>query len=172
MIITVSGLPGSGTTTIANLLSKALNLKLISTGETFRELARKKGVSLEEFGKLAENSSKIDKELDKSVLKMVKEKSIIEGRLTGFMLNRNNIQAFKIWIDAPLEIRAKRVAGREGKTLKQTKKEIKKRERSERKRYKKIYSIDLNDKSIYDLVIDSEDKKPEKILEIILNKIK
>ena len=172
MIITISGLPGSGTTTIANLLSKTLNLKLISTGEIFRELAIKKGISLEEFGELAETNSKIDKELDENILKMIKEKSIVEGRLTGFMLHKNNIQAFKIWIDAPLEIRAKRVANREGKAVKQTKKEIKKRERCERDRYKRIYGIDLREKSIYDLVINSKDKKPEKILDIILNKIK
>ena len=172
MLITISGLPGSGTTTIANLLSKALNLKLISSGEIFRELARKKGIGLEEFGELAETNSKIDKELDENVLKMVKDDGIVEGRLTGFMFHKNNIQAFKIWIDAPLAIRAKRVADREGKAVKQTKKEIKKRERCERNRYKKIYSVDLNDKSIYDLVINSKDKKPEKILDIILNKIK
>jgi cytidylate kinase len=155
MIITISGLPGSGTTTIANLLSKALNLKLISTGEIFRELAIEKGISLEEFGELAETNSEI-----------------VEGRLTGFMFHKNNIQAFKIWIDAPLEIRAKRVADREGKTVKQTQNEIKIRERCERDRYKRIYGIDLREKSIYDLVINSKDKKPEKILDIILSEIK
>lgn len=172
MIITISGLPGSGTTTIAALLSKTLNLKLISTGEIFRDLARKKGMSLEEFGELAESNSKIDKKLDEKVLGMVKNEMIIEGRLAGFMLHRNNIPAFKIWIDAPLEIRAKRVVDREDKAVNQTKNEIEKREKCEQDRYKKIYGIDLNDKNIYDLVIDSKDKKPEKILDIILNKIK
>ena len=47
--------------------------------------------------------------------------------------------------------------------------EILKREKSEAARYKKYYKIDLNNKSIYDLVIDSSDKTPEVILAIILN---
>jgi len=46
-----------------------------------------------------------------------------------------------------------------------------KREKSEEKRYKKYYNIDIKDTSIYDIIIDSSFKKPEEIIEIILKKI-
>ena len=45
------------------------------------------------------------------------------------------------------------------------------REKSEVLRYKKYYNIDLEDISIYDIVIDSGDKTPEEIVDIILEKL-
>jgi cytidylate kinase len=46
------------------------------------------------------------------------------------------------------------------------------REKSEALRYKNYYNIDLKDTSIYDLVIDSADKTPDEILDLITQKIK
>jgi cytidylate kinase len=48
------------------------------------------------------------------------------------------------------------------------KKEISTREKSEATRYKKYYGIDIRDTSIYDIIINTSDKTPEEILEIIL----
>ena len=50
-------------------------------------------------------------------------------------------------------------------------KDILERERSEARRYKNYYNINLKDKSIYDLVIDSGNKTPEEIVEIIIKKL-
>ena len=52
MQITVSGLPGSGTTTLSRLLSEYYELELISSGEIFRKMAKERGMSLAEFGAL------------------------------------------------------------------------------------------------------------------------
>ncbi|WP_292351086.1 AAA family ATPase, partial [Methanomethylovorans sp. PtaU1.Bin093] len=54
MLITISGLPGSGTTTVSNLLSRHYEMEMISAGEVFRTLAKERGVTLAEFGELAE----------------------------------------------------------------------------------------------------------------------
>ena len=51
MKITISGLPGSGTTTVAKLLAERLGYKLISAGDVFRKLAMERGMTLEEFSK-------------------------------------------------------------------------------------------------------------------------
>jgi cytidylate kinase len=51
-------------------------------------------------------------------------------------------------------------------------KEMIDREQSEAKRYKKYYDIDLEDKSIYDLVINSSDKEPKEIVDIIIRELR
>jgi len=177
MIITISGPPGSGKTTIARLLAREHNRPLISSGQIFRRMARERGMSLKDFGVQASLDHSIDTKLDEEVLAMVEEHTkkgndlVVEGRLSGHMLLRKGIDSFKVWVDAPLVVRAMRVAGRENKSLAETKKEIEERERIERKRYEEIYGIDMGDLSIYDMIIDSSDKKPKEILLSILSRV-
>ena len=84
MIITISGSPGSGKSTVRDLLAQKLNLKRYSTGDFMRQLATKSGVSLEEFGKMAQQDSSIDKQLDDRQVKLGREEDnfIIDGRLS------------------------------------------------------------------------------------------
>ncbi len=166
MKITISGPPGSGTTTVAKLLAEKLGFKLISAGEIFRKLAAERGMTLEEFSKYAESNPDIDFYIDKLQKEMAEKEDnvVVEGRLSGWMVK----DAFKVWIYASPEIRYRRIANREGKDIARVKNETKRREELEKRRYKKFYSIDLDDVSIYHLAINSEHFKPEEIVEIIL----
>jgi len=168
ILITVSGLPGSGTSTAAKLLSRETGMEMISTGEIFRELAKEKGYSLEEFGEVAEKNKNIDFELDKRIVSKAKPGRILEGRLTGHMLSRSEKKAYKVWIEADLETRIERISDREDMDLERTKELVKKREESERKRYKEYYGIDLLNKDVYNIVIDSVENSPEKIVSKII----
>ena len=170
--ITISGTPGSGKSTVGKLLKKKLRTRYVYSGKIFRETAKKYDMSLEEFGKYCENNKEIDQELDRRQLEILQEGGVIlEGRLAGWIAHRNNISATKIMLDADLEARAKRIVKREEGDVKKREKEILNREKSEANRYKNYYNINLKDTSIYDLVIDSTDKTPEEIVEIILGKI-
>ena len=172
-VITISGTPGSGKSTIAKLLEKKLDLNYVYSGMIFRQLAEEHKMTLADFGKYCEKNPDIDKELDEKQLHILKKGDVIlEGRLAGWIAYKNNISAYKIMIDANINIRAKRIVIRENGESETRKKEIIKREKSEAKRYEKYYNIDLYDKTIYDLVIDSGDKKPEEIIDIILQHIK
>jgi predicted cytidylate kinase len=172
MTITISGNPGSGKSTVAKLLEKKLGIKYVYSGMIFRELAEKYNMTLEEFGKYCEENNEIDKELDSRQLEILKKGNVIlEGRLAGWLAHRNNISAFKVAIVTDLNIRAKRIVNREKGSVETRKKEILERERSENNRYKKYYNIDLKDTSIYDIVIDSGDKSPEEILNLIIQKL-
>ena len=154
MRLTISGLPGSGTTTVAKLLSKEFELELISAGDMFREMAKVKKLQLNQFSELAENNDEFDRLIDKNQGEeaMKRENAIIESRLSGFFVPNAEL---KIWLKAPTEIRARRIAGREGIAYEEAISAMKDRERSEHKRYENYYGINLDDLSIYDLVIDS-----------------
>jgi predicted cytidylate kinase len=170
--ITISGTPGSGKSTVAKILKKKLELKYIYSGMIFRQLAEEHKMELEKFGKYCEQNSEIDKKLDARQLEILKKGDVIlEGRLAGWIAYQNNIPAFKVSIDTDIETRARRIVNREKGSVEFRKKEIVERERSEVLRYKNYYGIDLKDKSIYDLIIDSKNKSPDEIVEIIINKI-
>lgn len=166
--ITISGLPGTGKTTVAKLLEKRLELRYVYSGEIFRQLAQKHGMSLEEFGTYCETHREIDEELDRHQLGILREGDVIvEGRLSGWLAFQNHVPAVKVLLQADIDIRASRIVKREQGDIQKRKKEILKREKSEAKRYKKYYGIDVRDTSIYDVIVDSGDKTPEEIMEII-----
>jgi predicted cytidylate kinase len=171
--ITISGTPGSGKTTVSRILEKKLGLKYVYSGDFFRDMAKKYNMTLEDFGKYCEKHRDVDQQLDDYQLEMLnKGNVIVEGRIAGWIAHRNNISALKVLIDTDVETRAKRVVNREKGDAKKREKEIVTREKSEATRYKKYYNIDLKDKSIYDVVIDSGNKTPEEIADIIIKKIK
>ena len=167
MRITISGLPGSGTTTVAKLLSKDLSMEVISAGEMFRAIAKEKSLQLGQFNKLAEDSDNFDRWIDvkQGEEAMQHDNVIVEGRLSGFFVPKAEL---KIWLKAPLEVRAQRVAGREKMAYEEALVAMVEREQSEHKRYEQYYGIDLNDLSIYDLVIDSSQWRENTIVRMIL----
>jgi predicted cytidylate kinase len=162
MTVTISGPPGSGKTTVGRLVAGIMSLPFKSTGEAFRAIAVGRGLTLAELGALAETDHSIDRELDAGIVATLRAGPIVlEGRLAGHLCVRNSLPAFKVWIDAPVEVRAFRIAGREGKVADAVASEMRARERSERMRYKEIYGIDFGDTSVYDLVLDSRSETPE-----------
>ncbi len=165
MIITISGSPGSGKSTLAIILSSRFDLEFISVGDIFRKMAQHRCMSLEEFGLLAKKNEDIDRKLDDTQKRIANEKDniILEGRLSGFLVDAD----LKVWLKAPIEIRAERIARRENKPVSVAMAETLERERCERERYLRYYNIDVKDLSVYDLVIDSSMWKPEEICEII-----
>jgi cytidylate kinase len=170
--LTISGLPGSGTTTISKLLEKDLHLPRIYSGMIFRRLSKNYHMNLAEFSEYCESDPSIDQQIDKKQVELLKKGNLIlESRLGGWLAYRNNIQAYKVWLEAGLKIRAERVTKREGKSIDEGIKQISDREESEKKRYKNYYKIDLADLSIYDLVIDTQTKSPEEIEALILRKL-
>ena len=167
MIITIGGLAGTGTTTATKKLSQYLDIPYISAGDVFRQMAIENNMDLLEFSELAEGNDDIDKALDKRQAELANEAEnlIVEGRISAFFVNAD----YRIWLMAPDNIRAERISYREGKSLDTVNYEIKERTASERKRYQEIHDIDIDDFSIYDLVINTGTFETETTVNIILN---
>ncbi|HNZ87818.1 MAG TPA: AAA family ATPase [Methanofastidiosum sp.] len=169
MRVTIGGPPGSGKTTVAKIVSNEIGYKHIYTGDIFRNLAKERGVSLEDFSKIAEKDYSIDIEVDKRQKELSNENNIIiEGRMARFIVEPD----FSVWITAPFDVRVQRLAQRENSPYDEVYKNTKLREKSEVKRYQKIYNVDIYNLVAYDLIINSSHWNAEGVSKIIIAAIK
>lgn len=171
MIITISGTPGSGKSTVGKLLAKKLGYKRYSSGDFMRDMAERMKISLLELSKQAETDRSIDEEIDRRQIELGKTEDdfVIDGRLS-FHFIPNSV---KIFLDAEIKERAKRiykdrVRQEANVTLENTEQNIKTREESEKKRYLEYYNLDPYDKKHYDLIIDTTNLNPEQAVERII----
>lgn len=155
MLLTVSGPPGSGKSTTAAALAAEFGIEHVSGGDIFRSLAEERGYTLAEFNELAEEDDEIDRDLDRRLQQIAHERDdvLLESRLSGWLAADE--ADVRIWLDAPLSVRAARIADREGKPVEQAETETEEREASEHERYLDYYNIDISDLSIYDLSINT-----------------
>ena len=174
MRITISGPPGSGKTTVCSLLSEELSIDSVVFGKIFREYAAERGLTLSELGAIAEKDPSIDETIDSRIVEIARthESMIFESRLSAYMLSRNGISAFKVYLDASPKVRVQRIGRRDGESEADAERNTLDRQTSEAKRYMKYYNIDINDKSIYDLVINTDDLMPEDVVEKIIRSMK
>jgi len=165
MRVTIGGPPGSGTTTIAKIVSKKLQYTHVYTGDIFRNLAKEKNMSLEDFSKLAEKDFSIDMEVDRRQKELgANDNIILEGRMARFMINPD----LSVWITAPIDERVRRIFLRENLNYTEAYKNTELRENSEKNRYQKIYNVDISNLASYDLVINSLRLSAEGVSQIII----
>ncbi|MBU7033493.1 MAG: AAA family ATPase [Theionarchaea archaeon] len=165
MILTVGGFAGSGTTTLCRKLAQHFNLTHVYAGKIFRDMASARGMSLQEFSKQAERDETIDFEVDREQKKLAMEGSVVEGRITAHLVNAD----MKIWLTAPLSIRADRISMRESISPEEAMEGIIEREASEKKRYLAYYQIDIDDLTPYDLILNTTLWDAEGVFHIVKN---
>lgn len=169
MLVTISGLPGSGTSTVAKAVAADLGIDHLDGGQVFRGLAAERGLDLAAFGALAESDPRIDVELDRRLGERAAGGAVVlESRLAGWIVTNDRLPAVRVWIACDPDERARRVAGRDGHAADDARAHNDVREASEAQRYLAFYGIDIDDRSIYDLVLDSTDRSSDDlVLEIV-----
>lgn len=159
-LVTVSGPPGSGTTTLSERLADERDYELISGGDIFRQMASDRGMTLAEFTEVAEDDDSIDRELDKTLADIMddhvnEERAcdgdglVVDSRLAGWFSPDQT--TLRVWLRCPVEVRADRTEERN-----ETPSELAEREDSDARRYAQYYDIDINETSIYDMVLDTQ----------------
>lgn len=164
MTVAIGGPIGVGKSTVAQALAHRLGLPCVSAGSVFRELARRRGVSVVELNRIAEDDPAIDRDLDRLQAELARVgPCVVESRLAGWVVEAD----LKVWLDAPLEIRAARVAGREGQGSGDAHRDLVAREQSEWSRYRMLYGIEMDDRTPFHVVIDTSRWDPETIVDIL-----
>jgi cytidylate kinase len=171
MFITVSGPPGSGKSTTAAALAEHFGLEHTSGGDIFRGLAEEKGISLGELNRRAEEDPAIDRDLDHRLQEVATDADdlVLESRLAGWLSGDH--ADFRIWLDAPVAVRAERIADREDKSVEVAREETVEREASEAQRYLEYYDVDISDLSIYDVALNTARWGEEDVPELLASMI-
>ncbi len=174
MRITISGPPGSGKSTACAALAERVGAEPVVFGNIFRELAAEKHLTLSQLGDIAEKDPSIDNMIDARILEIARSKDdiILESRLSAYMLDRNGIAAYKVYLTASPGVRMGRVGVREGQTLEQATAETEERERSEARRYMQWYGIDISDLGVYDLVLNTDELDPGQVIDAIMEGVR
>jgi cytidylate kinase len=171
MLITVSGPGGSGKSTLAADLAGRLGYDHVSGGDIFRAIADERGLTPLQLNRRAEEDDSIDRDLDRRLRTTARERDdlVLESRLSGWMAGE--YADLRVWLDAPLNVRAERIADREGKPVDRAREETQARAESEAGRYRDYYGIDIGDRSIYDLVVNTARWGPDGVVGVVLGAV-
>lgn len=176
MIISITGKPCSGKSTIGQILEEKFGYRRIGVGDMFKAEAKRRGLSAEEFNALCIKDPSFDFFIDNETERLGKElagqKIIFDSRLAWHFVPNS----FKVFVDVTEDEMARRLAtsDRTGKEkiddIAEARKHLVNRFNLENERYQKIYGFDnLNPKN-YDLVIDSTNRTAEDIADEIYKK--
>src|SRR3989338_9370245 len=107
MIITITGLPGSGKTTLIKQLSEKLGVLWYSVGNLRGKMAEERGMTIDELNTLGETEVFTDKDVDEYQKKLGKsnESFVIDGRLSWHFIPNS----FKIFLDVNPDVGARRI---------------------------------------------------------------
>ena len=165
--VTISGHPGSGTSTLVEGLCTHFGWSSLNGGQLFRDEANNRGLSLADFGVLCAEDDSVDRHLDEVLKqKMLEENGpeVMESRLCGWWAHNLEINCVRLWINVSDEERAARVVNREGGDLAQAIEANSKRSAIDRVRYQELYGLDPQDATPYTHVIEATSLRKEEVL--------
>jgi cytidylate kinase len=167
LTIAISGKSGCGNSTVSRMLAERLGLRLINY--TFHDMARERGIAFEEMHRLAEQDTRYDLYLDRRQVELASGGGCVLGsRLAIWLLS---VADLKVYLCASLPMRAQRIADREGLDPAQARQDIELRDRRDRNRYLRLYSIDIDRYEFADLVVDTEQGEAAWVVESILKRL-
>lgn len=173
-IISLAGELSSGKGTVSKILMEDLKYGVYRNGDYFRKLAQEKGMSVTEFNEYVKQHTEIDIQIENSAKEYAKnhENFIIDARLGWYAVP----ESFKVYLKVDIDVAAKRAFENQDEnkakterfnTIEEQKADMQRRYKLENERYYMVYGVRKDDMSNYDLVIDTTDKTPEEVANII-----
>ena len=173
MIITLTGKPCSGKGTVGKLFCEKYKFEYLSTGQISRKMSVKHNYkNVLEFQQKHKNIKDIDKLVDSKTVEIGKtrlnDNILFDSRLAWHFIPKS----FKVFLDIDWLTAGERLVKAEREeenveTIEEAVDVLKTRWNEENTRYLSLYNVDNTDISKYDLVISSENRTPEEIVEII-----
>ena len=147
-------------------VGRTLGLKVVNY--TFRDLAADIGTSFEEIHERSQQNRTFDYLTDLNQIRLsLQPKVVVGSRLAAWLVNAD----LRVWLQASLEERAKRIFRREvdkGLTYESVLYRTLQRDEQNRKRYLQLYGIDSNDRSDFDIIINTEKLTAEQVSSLII----
>ena len=175
-VICISGMAGTGKSTLSKKLAEKYNLSCYSGGDALKELANAEGYDAScqgwwespeglKFLNERVNDPKFDKAVDAKLIEYAQQGNVLLDSWTMPWLLKDG---FKIWLLASLEKRAARVAERDKITFDEALKVLKEKEDRTKAIYKKLYGFALGeDLSPFDLVLDTDNLSANQVFEVL-----
>jgi cytidylate kinase len=175
-VLCISGLAGTGKSTLAKKLAQKYNLHYYSGGDALKDLAKQEGYDISVQGwwespdgltflKERLTDPKFDRAVDAKLLEYAKEGNVLLDSWTMPWLFKGG---FKIWLEASVEKRAMRVAERDHLPFIEACKMLEEKEKRTKEIYKELYGFDLGeDLSPFDFVLDTDHLTASQVFEVL-----
>ena len=176
IVICISGMAGTGKSTLSKKLAEKYNLSCYSGGDALKELAKVEGYDASSQGWWESpegltflnervNNPKFDKAVDAKLIEYAQQGNVLLDSWTMPWLLK---EGFKIWLLASPEKRAARVAERDKITFDEALKVLKEKEDRTKAIYKKLYGFALGeDLSPFDLILDTDNLRADQVFEVL-----
>jgi cytidylate kinase len=175
-VICISGLAGTGKSTLSKKLAEKYHLRYFSGGDVLKDLAKHEGydVSIQGWWESSEglkflnervNDPKFDKTVDDKLLEYAQQGNVLLDSWTmPWLLN----DGFKIWLEASFEKRAARVAIRDGITTAEAFEVLQEKEARTKAIYKELYGFILGeDFKPFDFVLDTDNLSADEVFVVL-----
>ena len=176
LVICISGMAGTGKSTLAKKLAKKYALTYYSGGDALKALASEQGYNTSKPGwwespeglkflDRREKDAKFDKAVDEKLLEYAERGNVLLDSWTMPWLIKTG---FKIWLLASTEKRVERVAKRDQLTTKEAFRVLKEKEARTKAIYKKLYGFTLGeDFKPFHLVLDTDNLGAEEVFQVL-----
>jgi cytidylate kinase len=167
---------GCGKSTVAKRLAEKYGLTYLSGGGALKALAVEAGYKPTEVGwwetdegmrflRERMEDSKFDKRVDEKLMELAKQGNVVLDSWTMPWLLKDG---FKVWLEASSAVRARRVAERDGISLREASKVLKEKDEGTRVIYKRLYGFDLgSDFSPFDLILDTDNLGVDEVFDAV-----
>ena len=172
VVICISGMTGSGKSTVAKKLADKYGLGYFSGGNALRTLAHEEGYESDMRGwwETAEGlrflqqrigDPAFDRRIDEKLLELAEQGNVVIDSWTMPWLLK---EGFKIWLEASPQVRAKRVVNRDDISIEEAIKALKEKDERTRQIYNGLYGFDLgHDLSPFNLVLVTDELDPDEV---------